>query len=114
VSKLTDFFKKPIPQPEICPPSDKYNCEILVSIHADDMDKHKDVLRFTTDGSKPHNISPIYYKPFIVSDDTVVKAAVFRKHERGPIAKAVYAFPNAYCKPKACDSPVIIFWDEKE
>lgn len=38
-----------------------------------------DVIRYTTDGSEPHEDSPVFEEPIRITENTVVKAAVFRE-----------------------------------
>lgn len=57
---------------------------------------YKAVVRYTINGKKPNARSQIYTGPFMVTQDTVVKAAAFKKGKRSRVVKAVYIIREPY------------------
>lgn len=41
-----------------------------------------DLIRYTTDGSEPNSGSPVFKEPFVISETTVVKAALFEENNK--------------------------------
>ena len=81
-------------RPHIHPESNIYNNCIEVTIK--NRWYHKAVIHYTLDGTTPTLASPRYHHPFLICDDTVVKAVAFHAGRRSEVAERVYGFKHPY------------------
>lgn len=89
-SEIVQVVIHPAPQaPKINPPEGEYNFEVEITIESDEVEG--DYIFYTLDGTSPTTEAESYTEPFILSEDRVVKARVYKEgYMPGEIATSSY------------------------
>jgi len=88
---------KRIPKPTVLPAARRFKGEARVEL-CGSADAAGLELRYTLDGTDPTRASDLYEGPFVVTEETTVKATYFPANGRGPITTARF-FPDAPLRP---------------
>lgn len=94
-----------LPSPSVFPSARRFKVEVKVELGGP-ADAAEMILRYTHDGTDPTANSRPYESPFVVTEDTTVKAAYFLSDGRGPITTARFV-PDPALKPAEASDAVL-------